>query len=74
MQDARYFVQTVEKREGDVFAGRCLGVTATLAEAFTVVGEAIEKDQGSDGHNLLYVIRDEQDASRSPWMIVERLG
>jgi hypothetical protein len=58
MADARYFVQAVEKREGDKISGQVLGRSVSLPDAFSLVGEAIEKDEGPDGRNLLYFIRE----------------
>ena len=49
MAEPRYFVQTVVGSNGDTLNGTFLSRTATLADAFTVIGQAIEKDQGSDG-------------------------
>ncbi len=73
MPDARYFVQAVEKREGDKISGQFLGRSVSLADAFSLVGEAIEKDEGPNGRNLLYIIRDEENDSRS-WTIMERMS
>jgi hypothetical protein len=73
MADARYFVQAVEKREGDKISGQFLRRSVSLPDAFSLVGEAIEKDEGPDGRNLLYIIRDEEDDSRS-WTIMERMS
>ncbi|MGH7265147.1 MAG: hypothetical protein ACREMB_09890 [Candidatus Rokuibacteriota bacterium] len=73
MPEARYVIQGIATRTGDVLTGPFLGRTETLADAFTAVGEAIEQDQGPDGKNLLYVIRDEKDDSRC-WTIIEGIG
>jgi hypothetical protein len=73
MPDARYSVQAVVGRKGDTVSGPFLGRVATLADAFTVVGEAIEKDHGPAGRNLFYVIRDELDETRA-WTVIQHAG
>jgi hypothetical protein len=73
MVKARYLVKAVVSREGDNITGPFLGRTATLTDAFIMVGEAIEKDQGSAGRNLMYVIHDEENDSQS-WTIFEPIG
>ena len=73
MQEPRFIVQTVSGRNGDNVTGTFLGRTVTSTDAFTVIGEAIEKDQGSRGKTLLYLIRDEEDDSRS-WTVIEKMG
>jgi hypothetical protein len=49
MAEPRYFIQAVAGRNRDSLTGPFLGRTTTLTDAFTVIGEAIEKDQGSGG-------------------------
>ena len=73
MAEPRYSVQAVAGPSGDTCTGTFLGRTTTLTDAFTVVGEAVENDQGSSGKNLLYLIRDEEDESRS-WTVIEAIG
>jgi len=52
MPDARYSIQSVQRREGDRFTGVFLGTTASIEAAFSAVGEAIQKDQGPGGAEL----------------------
>jgi len=70
MSDTRYLVQSVQGREGDSVTGVFLGRVSSIAEAFALLGEAIQNDQGSDAKCLLYVIRDSEDDDRS-WTIIE---
>ena len=72
MSDTRYLIHAVASRIGNLFNGPFLGEAGTLADAFRVVGEAIEKDQGMEKQILLYLIRDGEDESRS-WTIMEQI-
>ncbi len=72
MSDTRYQIHAVASRKGNLFNGPFLGEAGTLADAFRVVGEAVEKDQGPERQILFYVIRDMEDESRS-WTIIEQI-
>ncbi len=72
MPDTRYQIHAVASRKGNLFNGPFLGEAETLEQAFSVVGESIEKDQGPERQILFYVIRDVDDESRS-WTIIEQI-
>lgn len=68
--EAKFVISSVTDRSGDNVTGAFLGTADSIAEAFRLLGEAIEKDQ-PDGKPLLYVIRNERGLA---WTIIEPIG
>lgn len=65
--EAKFVISSVTNRIGDNVTGAFLCNADSIAEAFRLLGEAIEKDQ-PEGKPLLYVIRNAQGLA---WTIIE---
>ena len=63
----KYEITVVTGRDGDMVQGHSLGTTTSIAEAFRLLGETIQREM-SEGRGIIYTIKDEEG---SAWTIVE---